>query len=110
MQASSTGASSSGASSSGASGVASREYSEHKRKFSRLLGGSTVNAPPMPDVQQESEWDRYMRTPAALADLDMDVFTWWKRREMELPNLLLMAQQFLSCPASSAGTMILHSC
>ncbi len=111
---------SSGSSSNQAAGVTTRPspLAAHyvkavalKRKFALLGGGARVASPMTPTTEtplEVSEFDLYKRTPAAPLDPEMIddpfvVFKWWSDRIDQFPNMARMAQQFLACPASSAG-------
>lgn len=82
-----------------------------KRKFALLGGGARVASQMTPTTEtplEVSEFDLYKRTPAAPLDPEMIddpfvVFKWWSDRIDQFPNMARMAQQFLACPASSAG-------
>ena len=46
----------------------------------------------------ESQVDIYLREPRV--DRNMDIIQWWKLHEHRLPNLALMARDYLAVPAT----------
>ena len=69
----------------------------------------TANPHPGPFTQNESrtsilqdELEKYLQADLAGDDVT-DILLWWKEKKNEYPNVSKMAQDFLSCPASSAS-------
>ena len=75
------------------------------RSLSTCLSGSRT----LPRASMEmDELRTYLHLPEE-TDMEADVFTWWRRRASDFPNLSRMARQFLAVPASSAGVERLFS-
>jgi hypothetical protein len=61
---------------------------------------------PLQPVQLQTEVDKYLALPQLPYDRngkDTNPLDWWKLHAPQLPNLAMMARQFLAMPASSAG-------
>lgn len=64
---------------------------------------------PVPEqpVAPRDEVEEYLKLPQASSTnpdgSELDILSWWKIHEEQLPHLSKMARQFLALPASSAG-------
>ena len=51
----------------------------------------------------------YLEVPQIKYTTEEDMMAWWKKNEVNFPNVAVMARQYLGCPASSAAVERLFS-
>ena len=74
----------------------SLETPQNRRRYEDLVFGSTDDS--LDDNLIESQVEIYLREPRV--DRNMDIVQRWKLHEHRLPNLALMARDYLSVPAT----------
>ena len=65
--------------------------------------------PPMADEPHRDELAAYLALPQIEWQTEWDALKWWEQNAKKLPNLSIMARQYLGCPASSASVERLFS-
>ena len=55
-----------------------------------------------PAAAELDDLEKYLALPVE-TNMDLDVLEWWKGKDPVMPNIAMMARQFLGRPASSAG-------
>ena len=76
--------------------IATHETPANRRRYEDLVFGVSTEEPD--DDLLESQVNIYLRE--ARVDRNMDIIQWWKLHEHRLPNLALMARDYLSVPAT----------
>jgi len=82
------------------SNVRTSETPQNTRQFDELVFGTGDDE--LEENQTESQIDIYIRE--ARVGRNMDIIQWWKLHEHRLPNLALMARDYLSVPATRYST------
>lgn len=73
------------------------ETHRNRTRYEELVFGSREDV--LDEDLLESQVDIYLREPRV--DRNMDITQWWKLHEHRLPNLALMARDYLAVPATS---------
>ena len=76
--------------------IATQETPANRRRYEDLVFGVSTEEPD--DDLLESQVNIYLRE--ARVDRNMDIIQWWKLHQHRLPNLALMARDYLSVPAT----------
>ena len=76
--------------------VRTSETPQNRRRFEELVFGTGDDE--LEEDHTESQIDIYLRE--ARVGRNMDIIQWWKLHEHRLPNLALMARDYLSVPAT----------
>ena len=76
--------------------VRTSETPQNQRRFEELVFGTGDDE--LEEDHTESQINIYLRE--APVGRNMDIIQWWKLHEHRLPNLALMAPDYLSVPAT----------
>ena len=63
---------------------------------------ATAPLPKDEDVPHDDELAAYLSLPQVDWVSDWDALAWWEKNAKKVPNLSVMARQYLGCPATSA--------
>ena len=75
---------------------------KHRSDLDELLGMSTASMDfDVASVEGEAQLQAYMQVQQV--PNDMDPLMWWKQHQQEFPDLIRMARQYLTVPATSAS-------
>ena len=76
--------------------IRSPETQRNRTRYEEMVFGSAADE--LDEDLLESQVDIYLREPRV--DRNMDIIQWWKLHEHRLPNLALMARDYLAVPAT----------